>query len=115
MADKRLLVVDDDTNLLELVRRKLSAAEYEIKTALTASEAIKAVEDGSFHLCVADLRLTNGDSISLMNELHSISPNIPIIILTDYDNIKSTINAMKKNAYNYLTKPFNTQELLLQI
>ena len=87
MADKRLLVVDDDTNLLELVRRKLSAAEYEIKTALTASEAIKAVEDENFHLCVADLRLADGDGISLMNELHAISPHMPVIIPVSYTHL----------------------------
>jgi two-component system response regulator GlrR len=115
MADKRLLVVDDDTNLLELVRRKLSAAEYEIKTALTASEAIKAVEDENFHLCVADLRLADGDGISLMNELHAISPHMPVIILTGYGSVESAVDAMKKGAYSYLTKPFDTQELLLQI
>jgi two-component system response regulator GlrR len=115
MADKRLLVVDDDTNLLELVRRKLSAAEYEIKTALTASEAIKAVEEENFHLCVADLRLADGDGISLMNELHAISPHMPVIILTGYGSVESAVDAMKKGAYSYLTKPFDTQELLLQI
>jgi two-component system response regulator GlrR len=115
MAVKRLLVVDDDSNLLELIRRKLTAEEYEIKTALTAEQAIKAVEEENFNLCVVDLRLADGDGISLMNELHAISPHMPVIILTGYGSVESAVDAMKKGAYSYLTKPFDGRELLLQI
>jgi two-component system response regulator GlrR len=115
MAEKRLLVVDDDSNLLELIRRKLAAGEYEIKTALTASEAIKLVEQENFNLCLVDLRLSDGDGISLMHELHAISPQMPVIILTGYGSVESAVEAMKNGAYSYLTKPFDTRELLLQI
>jgi len=64
---------------------------------------------------VLDLKLDEEDGISLMEDIHHTNPNIPVIILTAYGTIKSAVNAMKKGAYGYLTKPFEGHELLLQI
>jgi len=115
MTEKKILIVDDDSNLLELICGKLAAAGYETKTALKAEDAIEAAERESLSLCLVDLRLADGDGISLMDELHAISPHMPVIILTGYGSVESAVEAMKKGAYSYLTKPLDTRELLLQI
>jgi two-component system, NtrC family, response regulator GlrR len=111
----KLLVVDDDSNLVELVTTKLQAANYEVATALKEEDALKAATDQVFDLCIVDLRLASGNGISLMTELHSVNPEMPVIILTGHASVESAVEAMKKGAYGYLTKPFNTPELLLQI
>jgi two-component system response regulator GlrR len=111
----KLLVVDDDSNLIELVTTKLQAANYEVATALKGEDALKAATENVFDLCIVDLRLASGNGISLMTELHSVNPEIPVIILTGHASVESAVEAMKKGAYGYLTKPFNTPELLLQI
>jgi two-component system response regulator GlrR len=111
----KLLVVDDDSNLIELVTTKLQAANYEVATALKGEDALKAATEDVFDLCIVDLRLASGNGISLMTELHSVNPEIPVIILTGHASVESAVEAMKKGAYGYLTKPFNTPELLLQI
>jgi len=111
----KLLVVDDDSNLIELVTMKLQAANYEVATALKEEDALKAATDDVFDLCIVDLRLASGNGISLMTELHSVNPEMPVIILTGHASVESAVEAMKKGAYGYLTKPFNTPELLLQI
>src|SRR5262245_16597107 len=111
----KLLVVDDDSNLIELVTTRLQAANYEVATALKEEEALKAATDDVFDLCIVDLRLASGNGISLMTELHSVNPEMPVIILTGHASVESAVEAMKKGAYGYLTKPFNTPELLLQI
>lgn len=115
MATKKLLVVDDDSNLLEFLQRKFKSAEYEARTALSATDAIKMVRDESFDLCVVDMRLADGNGISLMNEFHSMNPHMPVIILTGFGSVESAVDAMKKGAYSYLTKPLDARELMLQI
>lgn len=111
----KLLVVDDDSNLVELVAMKLQTAHYEVVTALSEEDALKAATTGIFDLCIVDLKLAGRNGISLMTELHSVNPEMPVIILTGHASVESAVEAMKKGAYGYLTKPFNTPELLLQI
>ena len=115
MATKKLLVVDDDSNLLEFLQRKFKSADYDARTALSATDAIKMVRDESFDLCVVDMRLADGNGISLMNEFHSTNPHMPVIILTGFGSVESAVDAMKKGAYSYLTKPLDARELMLQI
>jgi two-component system, NtrC family, response regulator GlrR len=111
----KLLVVDDDSNLIELVTTKLRSAHYEVATALKEEDALQAAKDDVFDLCIVDLKLAGRNGISLMTSLHSVNPEMPVIILTGHASVESAVEAMKKGAYGYLTKPFNTPELLLQI
>ena len=115
MAGGRILVVDDDSNLIELVKMRLEAAGYEVNTALTEEEAAHAIRTKPLDLCLFDLMLTNRDGIALMQELHALVPDVPAIILTAHGTIESAVEAMRKGAYSYLTKPFEPQDLLLQI
>jgi len=115
MAGGRILVVDDDSNLIELVKMRLEAAGYEVNTALTEEEAAHAIRTKPLDLCLFDLMLTNRDGIALMQELHALIPDVPAIILTAHGTIESAVEAMRKGAYSYLTKPFEPQDLLLQI
>ena len=115
MSAGNLLVVDDDQNLIELIGLKLKAEGYEVTTAGTGQEAVQAAKAAIFDLCIVDLRLADQDGISLMRELHSINPGMRVIILTGYGTVESAVQAMQEGAYSYLSKPFNTQELLLQI
>jgi two-component system response regulator GlrR len=111
----KVLVVDDDRNLLDLLKMRLESANYEVVTALNEEDAIKAVKNQVVDLSIVDLQLAHQDGISLMEEFHLILPDIPVIILTAYGSIESAVEAMKKGAYSYLTKPFEPQDLLLQI
>jgi len=111
----KILVVDDDRNILQVIKMRLVSGEYQVVTAGDAKEALKLAEEESFDLVVLDLKLDGQDGISLMEDIHHINPDIPVIILTAYGTIKSAVNAMKKGAYGYLTKPFDGHELLVQI
>jgi len=115
MMQGKILVVDDDRNLLELARMRLESASYEVSTALTEEQAIEAVKAEPVDLSIVDLQLVRQDGISLMQELHAINPEMPVIILTAYGTIESAVEAMKKGAYSYLTKPFESRELLFQL
>lgn len=115
MSKEKLLVVDDDSNLLELIKMRLESAGYEVVTALNEEEAITVAKEEAITLSIVDLKLVHKDGISLMEELHSINPNMPVILLTAHGSIESAVEAMKKGAFDYLTKPFNPQELLVQV
>ncbi len=111
----KILVVDDDRNLLELVKMRLESAGYEVTAVLKEEEALQALKEQIFDLAIVDLQLDNQDGISLMTEFHRLIPELPVMILTAYGSIESAVEAMKKGAYSYLTKPFDPQDLLLQI
>ncbi|HXV81998.1 MAG TPA: response regulator, partial [Candidatus Binatia bacterium] len=115
MASGKILVVDDDANLLELVKMRLESAGYEVTAMLEGGEALAAIKMQSFDLCLLDLMLSDRDGIALMQEVHGVNPDLPAIILTAHGTIESAVEAMRKGAYSYLAKPFEPQDLLLQI
>jgi two-component system response regulator GlrR len=111
----KILVVDDDRNLLEMIRMRLELANYDVMTALNEKEALETATREAPDLSIVDLQLAHRDGISLMKELHLILPEMPVIILTGHGSIESAVEAMKKGAYGYVTKPFDHQNLLLEI
>lgn len=115
MAKGNILVVDDDSNLLEVIRMRLESAKYDVVTAQLEEEAISALKGEVIDLSVIDLQLEKTNGISLMEHLHRINPDIPVIILTAYGTIESAVEAMRRGAYSYLTKPFDHRDLLFQI
>ncbi len=115
MSLSKILVVDDDRNLLEVLKMRLESAQYEVFTALNEEDAVTTVSEKIVDLSIIDLQPGEEDGISVMNSVHAINPEIPAIILTAYGSIESAVEAMKKGAYSYLTKPFDPQDLLLQI
>ena len=114
-ALKKILVVDDDENFLKLIRIRLELSGYEVVTALNEDEAVIRIKEETFDLAVLDLRLVHQDGISLMEEIHSINPYVPIIILTAHGSIESAVEAMRKGAYTFLNKPYDPDELLMHI
>jgi two-component system, NtrC family, response regulator GlrR len=116
MANRsRILVVDDDRNLVELIRMRLETAGHEVVTAFDEEEALAKAPKHVVDLSLVDLQLVRKDGISLMEELHLISPHMPVIILTAHGSIETAVEAMKRGAFSYLTKPFESRDLLLQI
>ncbi len=111
----KILVVDDDEFVLELVRVWLESSNFEVITALDATSALEAVETQSIDLSILDLNLPKKDGICLMEDIHSVEPEMPVIIQTGYGSIESAVEAVKKGAYHYLTKPLNRQILIFEI
>jgi two-component system response regulator GlrR len=110
----RILVVDDDVNILKVIKMRLEAEGYHVTTTGKAKTALKLATDAPFDFAMVDLKLNGINGIQLMENLLELNPEMPVIILTAYGTIKSAVEAMRKGAYSYLTKPFNYDELLLQ-
>ncbi len=116
MGSGKILVVDDDRNLAEVVRMRLESEKYEVTTAQREDTALEAVKEKAFDLAIIDLQLDDdGDGISLMEDVHRINPDMPVIIFTAFGSIENAVEAMKKGAYSYLAKPFEHDKLLFQV
>src|SRR5207244_13466566 len=106
MGSGRIIVVDDDKNLIELVKMRLESAGYDVTAAVQEDEALSAVKTHSLDICLLDLMLRDRDGIALMGEMQGVARDIPMIILTAHGRIESPVEAMSKGAYSYLTTAF---------
>ena len=112
MAGEKILVVDDDPGLLLLMRVRLEAAGYLVIQAEGGQEALTCMQEGACDLALIDLKMVDIDGMTLLQELLRRHPGLPVIILTAHGTIASAVEATKKGAYDYLTKPFDPPDLL---
>jgi two-component system, NtrC family, response regulator GlrR len=111
MADERILVVDDDQGLLTLLQMRLRSMGFSVAPCGTGGAALVLAQEEPFDFAILDLRLPDLDGLELMEELHQHQANLPVLILTAHGCIPNAVQAMKKGAYGYLTKPFDDKEL----
>ncbi|HPL64389.1 MAG: sigma-54 dependent transcriptional regulator [Syntrophales bacterium] len=111
----RILVVDDDLSILKVIKMRLEAEGFEVTVVEDVQQAMRSIEESEFDLAVVDLKLARANGIELMEAIHAVDPELPVLILTAHGTIESAVEAMKKGAHSYLTKPFDYRELLLQI
>jgi len=110
----RILVVDDDVEILRLVKRVLQIEGFDVVTVETGEAAIKQMEGQGFDLLVLDLMLPGIDGITTCRHIRNFS-TLPIIILTAKTNMEEKVKALETCADDYVTKPFSTQELLARV
>ncbi|NQT83028.1 sigma-54-dependent Fis family transcriptional regulator [bacterium] len=101
-----ILVVDDEKNTREGLRRGLEPLGYEVRLAADASEAIETLKSGVIDLMLTDLRMPGMDGLELIKVAQRISPDTQIIMLTAYPDHKTAVEAMRHGAYDYLEKPY---------
>ncbi|MFC1862569.1 sigma-54-dependent transcriptional regulator [Thermodesulfobacteriota bacterium] len=112
---KEILVIDDDLNLLKVIETRLLTEGYAVETAKDNDQALKLVMQKTFDAALIDLRLAGTNGLEVMEEMRRLRSEIPVIIITAHGSIESAVDAMKKGAFSYITKPFDYHELLLQI
>ncbi|MBI5043891.1 MAG: sigma-54-dependent Fis family transcriptional regulator [Nitrospirae bacterium] len=112
---EKILLVDDDKNILEVLKMRLESKGYTVSTSENGAEAIELVKKDRFNLVISDLRMSVMNGMVLLEEIMNIDPELPIIILTAHGSIENAVEAMQKGAYSYITKPFDDEDLLLHI
>ncbi|MDJ0811558.1 MAG: sigma-54 dependent transcriptional regulator [Desulfobacterales bacterium] len=115
VARRHILVVDDDPNLLQVLKMRLLSGGYAVSTATDAAGVHRHLTTQTCDLILLDLKLGDTDGIALMEALHADHPGLPVIILTAYGTIQTAVDAMRRGAFSYLTKPFDGRELLIQV
>ena len=108
---KSVLVVDDDDSLRRVVEYNLAEEGYRVVTATDGAAGLRAFQEGSVDLVLTDVRMPDMDGLELLTRLKTMQPELPVIVLTAHGTINSAVEAMKLGASDYLTKPFNRDQL----
>ena len=117
MSQKKysILLVEDEENLLETLKLNLELEGYEVTGVTDGVEALKAVQNEYFNLIILDVMLPELDGISVCESIRLQGNEIPILILSAKNSSADRVLGLKKGADDYLTKPFNLEELLLRV
>jgi DNA-binding NtrC family response regulator len=111
--EPRVLVVDDDPLIREEIGALFASQPLRVECAPSVGEALERIRTQVFALAIVDVRIAGGDGLALTREIRERWPQVDVIIITGYGSIRSAVEAMKLGAVDYLTKPFEPEELLL--
>lgn len=111
----KLLLVDDDPDLLKLLSMRLTAAGYHVTAVGSAEDALAQVEIARPQLVVSDVQLPGRDGLALFDEIRARHPALPVILLTAHGTIPDAVEATARGVFTYLTKPFDGKALLEKI
>ena len=111
--DTRILIVDDDPLICRQLEDLYTSQQYLVSSASNASEALRLLGEHDFSLAVVDLRIPGTDGIGLTREIREHWPDLDVIMITGYASIKGAVEAIKQGASDYITKPFQKEEILL--
>lgn len=108
----KVLIVDDERDIVFLMRHLLNEKGYEVSEAPNGLAALRLFQTQFFDLIITDVRMPCMDGMAFLREVKKLDPSTPVIVLTAYASLEAAVEAMESGAALYLTKPFNTDELL---
>src|ERR1019366_5244431 len=111
----RILLVEDEENLREAIKMNLELEGYEVEVADTGIKGLKKVQDQRFNLIILDVMLPEMDGYEVCQKIRIEDTDTPILFLTAKDSSQDKVYGLKQGADDYLTKPFNLEELLLRV
>jgi len=109
---KRILIVDDEPGILEVLRTLLETEDREIVAANNGEEATKNLTNREFDLMITDIRMTPVSGMDLLRSARDIRPDMAVIMLTAFGTVDTAVEAMQLGAFDYIHKPFKAAELL---
>jgi len=113
---ERILVVDDEKDMLVLLRRIITEkTEHEVTVEHDPFKAVKCMEEQPFNVVITDLKMPKMDGIALLDQARRIQPASAVIMMTAYATIETAVEATRKGAFDYITKPFRKERILLTI
>ncbi|HEX9757531.1 MAG TPA: response regulator [Nitrospiria bacterium] len=107
----RILVVEDDSEMRSLLTDELSEEGYEIIQAKDGAEAALMVAHGTFDLVITDMKMPKMGGLELLPVVKEASPDVPVIVITAFGDWQTSVEAMERGSFRYMTKPFKMQEL----
>ncbi len=109
---KRILVIDDDSYINNLLVNYLKQNGYEAEGTITGRNGIKRIEKTDYDLVLCDYRLPDSDGLKILQFIKTKNPNLPVIIMTAYADVKMAVKLIKAGALDYVTKPIQPEEIL---
>ncbi len=108
----RILIVDDELVVRDSLARWFESEDFEVMTACSAPEALEQLARSRFDLALVDIKMPGVDGIELQQRLLQADPDLPVIIMTGYASVETAVKALKAGAYDYITKPFDPDDLV---
>src|SRR3979490_1681640 len=108
----KIVLVDDDKDLLQLIAMRLTAAGYAVTAVQSGEAALAALAVARPQVVVTDLRMQGMDGMALFDAIHRDSPSLPVVILTAHGTIPEAVTATRRGVFSFLTKPFEPKVLL---
>ena len=115
MSRAKILTIDDDLDLCLLLQRFLTRKGYEVVTAHSGAAGMAAAKAQVFDLAITDFRLGDMEGSQLLAHFREHHPDLPVLVMTGYSDIRTAVNVMKQGALDYITKPIVPDEILLSI
>lgn len=110
-----ILIVDDDSNVLEVLEARLLSAGFRIYKAENGPDAVQLIKDNKIDLMISDMKMPGMSGMEVLTKARSLQPGLPIIFLTAYGTIPDAVKAVKAGAVDYLAKPFDGRELVYKL
>jgi len=107
----KILVVDDEHNIVEVLKALLSKEGHSVGTASNGIEALEVLRNGDFDLMISDIRMASMDGLALLKEARKIDSDLAVIMITAYASVETAMTAMKNGAFDYICKPFRIDSL----
>jgi two-component system response regulator HydG len=108
----KILLIEDDFAFCEMLKNFLLKKSFEVQTAFSANEGKQKLLKQTFDLIISDIRLPDSNGMVLLTDLKKIRPEVPVILMTGYAEVSMAVEAMKKGAFDYISKPLNQDEVL---
>ena len=115
MKKRNVLIVDDDPDVLSMLQRLLKKLEYNPFVAQNGEEALQIIDTNKVDVVVSDLVMPEMDGMELLKRVKSRKGDLPFLMITGHPTIETAVEAIKKGAYDYLTKPFQIEEVQIKI
>src|SRR5215510_12766561 len=109
---QKVLIADDHVATCLLLSKLLQRTGYETETAMSGKSALEGLSRFKADLCICDFRLGDIDGMDMITKLRSTYPSMPVIMITGYSDTRLAVNAIKAGAFDYITKPIITDEIL---
>src|SRR5215218_6227423 len=115
MAQHTILVVEDEELTRSILRRLLEGSGYHVVTADSAEAALSAFGENEISATVTDIKMSGMDGIELLDRIKTIDADARVVVMTAYSSVDSAVAALRKGAYDYVTKPFVNEDIIQTI
>lgn len=115
MTNKTILLADDDASLRRVLAHHLTEAGYHVLTAIDGKEGLRLFTEQQVDMVITDIQMPELSGLEMMRRINVMSPDVMVLVITAHGSIETAVEAMKLGAYDYITKPFNREELLLTV
>ena len=111
----KILIIDDDPSFLMMLKNFLVKKNFQTRSGISANDALQILKKEVFDIILLDFKLPDKNGIDLLKDIKSLNTSTPVILMTSYADIKTAVKAIKQGAYDYVSKPINTDEILATI